>query len=227
MIIVILGSPGAGKGSQGALLVERYQLQYYSSGDMLRWHEQNKTKIGLEAVAYLELGELVPDTLIAEIMIEAILSQSNESETGSPEAVSGVLLDGFPRTVAQAEILDKELEKHGKKVDLVLNLCVDSLVLEKRMVGRRICPKCHRVYHLEYRPPEREGICDIDGMALFQRNDDTHEVAKKRIEYYRRTSEPLVAYYASCGSMAHIDGNNEFDLITAEMFRTVGAVINA
>jgi adenylate kinase len=227
VIIVILGPPGAGKGSQGTLLVEHYGLQYYASGDLLRWHVENKTKTGLEAVAYLEKGQLVPDAMISEIMVGVILDHTTSSESDEPESPVGVLLDGFPRTVAQAEILDEELAKKNKKVDLVLNLQVESQILEKRIVGRRTCPKCHRVYHLEQRPSKREGVCDDDGTSLFQRSDDTHDVALKRIDSYNETHEPLIAYYAACGNIAHVDGNNDFDEITAELTRLIDAVLNA
>ncbi len=204
MRIVLLGAPGAGKGTQCKRVVGKYSLAHMSSGDILRSERANNTELGQKAQGYMDSGALVPDDLIVAMMVKAI----NEGPA------EGFVLDGFPRTVNQASELDKSLEANGKKIDVVLNLQVNEDIIAERMGGRRSCPKCGGVYHLTNLKPKVDGICDDDGEALIQRPDDNLEVVKKRLETYHEQTEPVVGYYESSGAMVHdIDANGGADVV--------------
>ena len=210
MIIIILGPPGAGKGSQGRCLVQRYGLRHLSSGSLLR-HLDPDAKLSREVQGFMGKGQLVPDELISEIMINTIM-QKDVNHTG-------YLLDGYPRTLRQAEILDQSLRIAAKEVEVVLNLRVENEKLEYRITGRRTCSKCDLAYHIDARPPRQTDICDVDGEPLVQRPDDTLEVFRSRMEAYHQLTEPLLAYYENCGNIRNVDGNGAFKDITKALYK--------
>jgi len=197
MRVVLLGSPGAGKGTQCKGLVGRYGLSHLSSGDILRRQRAAGTELGKKAERYMDSGALVPDDLIVEMMVDAIGKAS----------AAGFVLDGFPRTVNQARQLDDSLASNGKKIDVVLNLQIDDQVVVQRMAGRRSCPKCGAVYHAENLKPKVEGICDNDGTELVQRPDDSPEVVANRLGTYHLQTEPVVNYYRKYGTVYDIDAS--------------------
>lgn len=204
MNLVILGPPGAGKGTQAVRLAEAFSLRHLSSGDLLRAERARGSSLGRKAAEYMDAGKLVPD----EIIVGAVLAQLDDLN-----GKAGLLLDGFPRTVGQAESLDKALGGAGKRVDLVPALAVpDGLILD-RITGRRTCPTCNAVYHVKTLPPAKEGVCDTDGTTLVQRPDDTAEVVRQRLEAYHRQTAPLEAYYRSRGILAEVDGTKDVDLV--------------
>lgn len=212
MRIVLLGAPGAGKGTQCKRIAEKYGLLHLSSGDILRQERASGSALGREAQKYMDSGELVPDEVIVEMMAGAIKK--------APQA--GFVLDGFPRTVNQADRLDKSLACNGKRIDVVLNLKVDDRMVAQRMTGRRSCPKCGAVYHIENLRPKAEGICDNDGSTLIQRSDDSLEVVKNRLKTYHRQTEPVVDYYRKNNTVCDIDANKDADDVTALLFENLG-----
>ena len=197
MRIVLLGAPGAGKGTQCKKIVDKYGLTHLSSGDILRKHRAEDTELGRKAQGYMDSGQLVPDELIVKMMIEEI-------KKAPPE---GFVLDGFPRTVNQAEKLDEALQEQGQQIDVVVNLQIDDEIIYNRMTGRRSCPKCGAVYHVENMPPKVDGVCDNDGTALVQRPDDTREVVSKRLKTYHEQTEPVIGYYKGKRTVLDIDAN--------------------
>jgi adenylate kinase len=209
--IVLLGAPGAGKGTQCKRIVEKYGLLHLSSGDILRQERAAGTKLGRCAQGYMDSGELVPDEVIVEMMAGAIKK--------TPQA--GFVLDGFPRTVNQADRLDKSLACNGKRINAVLNLKVDDRIVAERMTGRRNCPQCGAVYHIENLRPKVEGICDNDGATLIQRSDDSLEVVKNRLKTYHRQTEPVVDYYKKNNTVYDIDANKDVDEVTAQLIENL------
>ena len=216
MRIVLLGAPGAGKGTQCKRIVARYGLSHLSSGDILRQERAEGTELGKEAQSYMDSGQLVPDDLIVKMMAGAI--------DKAPE--SGFVLDGFPRTVNQAEELDKALSAEGKDIDAVINLEVDDEAIAGRMTGRRSCPKCGAVYHVENLKPKVEGKCDNDGAELIQRRDDTLEVVKNRLKNYHQQTEPVVGYYKKNGKVYDIDANRDPDGVSTGVFECLDAMVS-
>ena len=200
MIVVFLGPPGAGKGTQCKLLVERYGLQHLSSGDILRRERKNGTELGQKAQSFMDSGQLVPDDLIVAMMSQEIGKVSG-----------GAVLDGFPRTLGQARELDEALTAVGKNVDIVLDLQVDDSKLEERVTGRRSCTKCGAAYHVKFNPPQEQEKCDAGCGTLTQRPDDTTEVVRRRIKTYHEQTAPLVEYYQKKDNLAHIDGNVDIE----------------
>jgi adenylate kinase len=209
--IVLLGAPGAGKGTQCKRIVEKYGLLHLSSGDILRQERAAGSELGRKAQKYMDSGELVPDEVIVEMMADAIKK--------TPQA--GFVLDGFPRTVNQADRLDKSLACNGKRIDAVLNLKVDDRIVAERMTGRRSCPQCGAVYHIENLRPKVEGICDSDGATLIQRSDDSLEVVKNRLKTYHRQTEPVVDYYRKNNTVYDIDANKDVDEVTAQLIENL------
>lgn len=197
MNLILLGPPGAGKGTQAVKIVEKYKVPHISTGDIFRANIKNGTELGKKAKEYMDKGELVPDDLVCEIATSRLLED---------DCKDGFLLDGFPRTVYQAEKLDEFLEKHGKKIDKVLDIAVEKEELMTRLTGRRVCKACGATYHVTNIPPKQEGICDKCGGELMQRADDTAETVENRIEVYNSQTMPLVEYYEKAGNIAHIDG---------------------
>ena len=215
MRIVLLGAPGSGKGTQCKQLVGKYGLLHLSSGDILRQERAEGSELGKKAQSYMDSGALVPDEIIIEMMIKAIEQ--------APD--TGFILDGFPRTVNQAIELDKSLTKAGLKIDIIINLEVDVKVIEKRITGRRSCPVCGAVYHIENMKPKVEGKCDNDGTELIQRPDDTLEVVANRLDAYYKQTEPLVDYYKKSNAVFDVDANLDADSVKTIVFEKLDALI--
>jgi adenylate kinase len=215
MRIVLLGAPGAGKGTQCKNIVNKYGLLHLSSGDILRQERAANSELGQKAQSYMDSGGLVPDEIIIEMMTGAIKK--------APEA--GFLLDGFPRTENQAIELDKSLAANEMKIDFVLNLEVCDDVVAKRITGRRSCPKCGAVYHIEHLKPKTEGICDNDGNKLVQRPDDAPDVVANRLKTYHQLTEPLVDYYRNNGNVYDFDADRSPDEIRDSIFEKLDALV--
>jgi adenylate kinase len=212
--IVLLGAPGAGKGTQCKRIVEKYGLLHLSSGDILRQERTAGTELGKKAQRYMDSGELVPDEVIVEMMVDAIKK--------APKI--GFVLDGFPRTVNQAEQLDKLLVCNASRIDVVVNLKVDDGIIAGRMTGRRSCPQCGAVYHIENLRPKIEGICDNDGAKLIQRPDDSLEVVTNRLKTYHRQTEPVVDYYRKNNTVYDVDANKSVDEVSVLLFENLDAL---
>lgn len=210
---ILLGPPGAGKGTQAVRIVEKYKVPHISTGDIFRENIKNGTELGKKAQEYMNKGELVPDDLVIEIATTRLLAD---------DCNDGFLLDGFPRTVYQAEKLDQFLTSHGQKLDVVIDLQVEEEKLITRLTGRRVCKQCGASYHVVNIPPKKEGICDICGGELFQRADDTAETVKNRIDVYNEQTMPLVDYYDKAGNIVHIDGAKALDVTFAEIVEVLG-----
>jgi len=217
MRIVLLGAPGAGKGTQCKNIVTQYGLLHLSSGDILRQERTAGTKLGKKAQSYMDSGALVPDEIIIEIMTKAI----------NKAAAAGFVLDGFPRTVNQAVELDKSLACSHHEIDAVLNLKIDDGTVAKRITGRRSCPLCGAVYHIENLKPKVEGLCDNDGAELVQRPDDSPEVVANRLKTYHQQIEPLVDYYRNNSTVYDIDANRDVDEVRASVFENLDALVEA
>lgn len=197
MNLILLGPPGAGKGTQAARIIEKYNIPHISTGDIFRANIKAGTELGKKAQEYMNRGELVPDSLVVEIATDRLKAD---------DCKNGFMLDGFPRTTFQAEELDKFLAEQGTKIDHVINLEVSKEELMIRLTGRRVCGKCGASYHVVNIPPKTEGICDKCGAELTQRKDDNEETAANRIEVYNKETKPLIDYYEKAGNIAHIDG---------------------
>jgi adenylate kinase len=208
MRIVLLGAPGAGKGTHCKRVADRYGVLHLSSGDILRRERAAGTELGKKAQSYMDAGALVPDDLIVEMMSRAMRDSS-----------AGFVLDGFPRTVNQAEVLDKALAAQGGGIDVVINLLVDDRVVVERITGRRSCPACGGVYHVKNMPPKADGICDQDGTRLVQRADDTEDVVRNRLETYYRQTKPVVDYYKARRTVDDIDAGGDADVVAKVIFR--------
>jgi len=215
MRIVLLGAPGSGKGTQCKQIVTRYGQLHLSSGDILRQERASSSELGKKAQSYMDSGALVPDEIIIEMMAKAIEK--------APDA--GFVLDGFPRTVNQAVELDKSLARDGLAIDVVLNLVIDDSIVASRITGRRSCPQCGAVYHIENLKPKREGLCDNDDAELIQRPDDTPEVVANRLETYHQQTEPLVDYYKNNGTVFDIDADRSADEVKVTLFEKLNALV--
>lgn len=214
MNLILLGPPGAGKGTQAARVAERFSLAHLSSGDILRAEVRGDTELGRRAKGYMNAGGLVPDDLILEMMSRRI---------GDLGRASGFLLDGFPRTAVQAEGLDQRLTDSGRHLDRVIHLIVPDAALELRLTGRRSCPQCNAVYHTTFSPPRQDGVCDRCGAALAHRTDDQPEVVGTRLKMYHEQTRPLVDYYRRRGVLADIDGERDVDAVTAAIVAACGS----
>ncbi len=213
MNIILLGPPGAGKGTQAKMLIERYGIPQISTGDMLRAAVKAGTQLGLEAKKYMDKGELVPD----EVVIGLVKERLQE-----PDCAKGFMLDGFPRTVAQAEVLDKELEAMGKAIDHVICIEVPNEELIARLTGRRTCKECGAGYHLKFDPPKVDNVCDKCGGELYQRDDDNEETVKARLKVYQEQTFPLIEYYDKQGKLRRIDGVGEIKTIFERITKVLG-----
>jgi adenylate kinase len=195
--IILLGPPGAGKGTQAERLVEDFDLPYYATGDILREAVKNGSELGKKAREYVDRGDLVPDEVICGVIMERI------DET---EGADGFLLDGFPRTLGQAEVLDKALADRGRSLTAALLIDAPDEEVVRRLSGRRICVKAQHLYHVEFDPPKHEGVCDQDGSRLIQRDDDKPETVRHRLEVYHEQTSPLIGYYEQKGLLRRFDG---------------------
>ena len=213
MRLILLGPPGAGKGTQASAIVGKYAIPHISTGDIFRENIKNGTELGEKAKEYMDKGLLVPDELVISIV---------EDRLQKEDCKEGFLLDGFPRTLDQGEALDKVLSEMSLKLDRVINLDVEKEVLIERAIGRRICKDCGEVYHIKFTPPKEEGICDKCGSKLHQRDDDTVETVERRIEVYHKQTEPLIDYYKEKGLILDIDGSKDKDSIFEEIAKALG-----
>ena len=208
MEIIMMGPPGAGKGTQAAKLVSKYGIPQISTGDMFRAAVAAGTELGKQAKACMESGKLVPDEVTIGIVRERLSKSDCEK---------GFILDGFPRTVEQADALNKILSEQGKKLTCVLNVNVPSSDLIERAVGRRICKKCGATYHVKFKAPKVEGECDLCGGELYQRGDDTAETLTKRLRVYEESTRPLIEYYKAAGLYAEVDGRQPIEKVTTDL----------
>ena len=217
MIIVLLGPPGAGKGTQCKRVIEKYNLAHLSSGDILRSERAAGTELGKKAQSFMDSGGLVPDDVIIGMMVKAI-----------DNADEGCVLDGFPRTVVQAEELDKALTGENKKIDAIVSLEIDDDVIAERLTGRRSCPECGAIYHIETLKPEVDGICDKCGEALVQRSDDKCDVVRNRLKTYHAQTAAVVGYYQQLGkTIFAVDANSNIEKITAIVFEKIDSLVTA
>ncbi|HEX5983199.1 MAG TPA: adenylate kinase [Solirubrobacterales bacterium] len=213
--LVLLGPPGSGKGTQGERLNEDLRLPYYATGDILRAAVRDETELGQTAKEYMDRGDLVPDEVIVGVIAERI---------DSSEALDGFILDGFPRTTPQAEALDAKLEELGRAVTAVLLIDVSDDEVVRRLGGRRTCEANGHVFHVEFEPPQQEGVCDIDGSPLIVRDDDKPEVIRKRLETYHEKTEPLVSYYDSRSVLRRIEGEAAPEEVAEQIRRTLATL---
>ena len=210
MNLILLGAPGAGKGTQAELLTEELGIPSISTGNMLREAIHNETAVGLEAKRFMDAGLLVPDDVIIGIVGERV---------AQPDCAKGFILDGVPRTVAQADALTAA----GIRIDYVVSLEIDDAVIEARMTGRRVCSKCGASYHIAANPPKTEGICDLCGGSLEIRKDDAPETVKRRLEVYHHETEALKSYYAARGKLKTVKGDQAIEDANREILRVIGA----
>ena len=213
--LIFLGPPGAGKGTQAERLIGDFDLPYYATGNILRSAIEAETELGREAKGYVDKGELVPDELICRVI---------EERLDSGEADDGFLLDGFPRTIGQAEMLEQALDNRGRSLTSVLLIDVPDDEVLRRLSGRRTCVQDGHVYHLEFDPPKSEGICDQDGSRLVQRDDDRPETIRNRLAVYHEQTEPLIEWYEEKGLLRHFDGTRTPDEVHARIRATLATL---
>lgn len=216
MRLIILGPPGAGKGTQAVQIAKEYEIVHISTGDIFRENIKNDTELGKKAKSYTESGKLVPDELVCDLVDDRLSWNDTDG---------GFLLDGFPRTIVQAERLDEFLEKKSIKLDGVININVDEQKLVDRAVTRRVCPNCKATYNIKSNPPKKEGVCDVCSTNLIQRNDDTEETIKDRISVYNNSTKPLIDYYSKQGNLIDIDGNKSPDEVFEQIKSKLGGRI--
>jgi len=210
--IILMGLPGAGKGTQAEKIEEKYRIPHISTGDMFRLAIREGTELGKKAKQYMDEGALVPDEVTNGIVEERLARNDCEN---------GFLLDGFPRTIPQAEALQEILEKLGKKLDYVIHVDVPKEKLIERLTGRRVCPSCGATYHVIYNPPKEDGVCDKDGTELIQRDDDTEETVQNRLKVNIEQTKPLLDFYEKQGILVTVDGDQEIDLVFKEIERSL------
>ncbi|CAM4083327.1 adenylate kinase [Mesobacillus thioparans] len=213
--LVLMGLPGAGKGTQADKIVGKYNIPHISTGDMFRAAIKEGTELGLQAKSFMDKGELVPDEVTIGIVRERLSKEDCEN---------GFLLDGFPRTVAQAEALDSMLADLGKKIDYVINIDVDQSILMERLTGRRICKNCGATYHLVFNPPAKEGVCDRCGGELYQRADDNAETVQNRLDVNIQQTKPLLNFYEDKGYLRNINGQQDIGVVFADIEELLGGL---
>ncbi len=214
MNIIMLGPPGAGKGTQAKMMVDKLGIPQISTGDMLREAVREGTDLGRKAKEYMDAGKLVPDEVVIGIVKERL---------GQPDCDKGFILDGFPRTIPQAEALDKVLEELGRGVEYVINVAVPNEELITRLTGRRTCKQCGAMYHVVFNPPRKEGVCDKCGGELYQRDDDKEETIRQRLRVYEEQTAPLIEYYRGKGVLFDIDGTGSIGEIFEKIAKVLGA----
>jgi adenylate kinase len=212
MRLVLLGPPGAGKGTQGVLLSERYGIPQISTGEILRDHVQRGTKLGIRARAYMDRGEYVPDDVVVSMVMDRL---------ADPDADKGFILDGFPRTVAQAEALERALDEAGEPLTSVIKFSVGGEVAVRRLLGRYTCPNCGRTYHVEFKPPAQEGVCDVCGGRLERRADDDELTVRRRIAVYRERASPLEQFYVERDLLYQVDAEGTPDEVIDRTMRVL------
>ena len=210
---VLLGPPGAGKGTQAVRLVEKYEIPHISTGDIFRKNIKEGTELGKKAQEYMNAGALVPDELVVDLVKDRLQQD---------DCKNGFLLDGFTRTIFQAEKLDEFLSESNLKMDIVINLKVEKEALIKRLTGRRVCKDCGASYHIVNIPPKKEGVCDICGGELIQRKDDNIETVENRINVYEEQTAPLIGYYKEAGSLVDFDGEASLDEVFDAIVQAIG-----
>ncbi|HDR7961355.1 adenylate kinase [Bacillus wiedmannii] len=215
MNLILMGLPGAGKGTQAEQIVAKYNIPHISTGDMFRAAMKAETEMGLQAKSFIDKGALVPDEVTIGIVRER-LSQE--------DCVRGFLLDGFPRTVAQASALEEIMKDLGKKIDYVLNINVDSGLLLTRLTGRRICKECGATYHLEFNPPAKADVCDKCGGKLYQRSDDNEETVANRLDVNIKQTKPLLDFYEELGYLQSINGEQDINKVFADIDVLIGGL---
>jgi adenylate kinase len=213
--LILLGPPGAGKGTQAERLVDDFDLPYYATGDILRAAVEERSELGREAKEYMDRGDLVPDDLIIRVIMVRL---------DTPEAEDGFLLDGFPRTVAQAEALGDALDRRGRSLTAALLIEVPDDEVVRRLSGRRICAKNGHVYHVEFDPPKADGVCDQDGSRLIQREDDKPETIRNRLAVYHEQTEPLIDWYEERGLLRRFDGSRSADEVHGHIRATLATL---
>ena len=211
MDIILFGPPGAGKGTQAQKLSQKYGIPQISTGDILRANVKSETALGLEAKKYMDKGELVPDSVLIGIIKSRLLEA---------DCNNGFLLDGYPRTVPQADALSEILNEIKKPIDIVINIAVPNSLLTERLSGRWMS-SCGASYHTKFNPPKKEGVCDVCGNALFQRPDDTSDAVSNRLNVYEKQTAPLIDYYQKKGLLKDIDGTRDIDVVFAEIDKLV------
>ena len=213
MKIIMLGAPGAGKGTQAKKIAAKYDIPHISTGDIFRANIKNGTELGNKAKTYMDQGLLVPDELVVDLVVDRVQQD---------DCKNGFLLDGFPRTIFQAEKLDEFLSESNQKMDIVINLKVEKEALIKRLTGRRVCKDCGASYHIVNIPPKKEGVCDICGGELIQRKDDNIETVENRINVYEDQTAPLIGYYKEAGSLVDFDGEASLDEVFDAIVQAIG-----
>ena len=213
MKIIMLGAPGAGKGTQAKKIAEKYKVPHISTGDIFRANIKNGTELGQKAKTYMDQGLLVPDELVVDLVVDRV---------NQTDCASGYVLDGFPRTIPQAEALDKALEQLGQKMDYAIDVEVPDENIIRRMSGRRACVDCGATYHLVYAPVKKEGVCDQCGGNLILRDDDKPETVKKRLDVYHEQTQPLIDYYKSEGILRGVDGTLDIEDVFSEIMKILG-----
>ena len=214
MNLILLGPPGAGKGTQAAKIVEKYNIPHISTGDIFRANIKNGTELGNKAKTYMDQGLLVPDELVVDLVVDRVQQD---------DCKNGYVLDGFPRTIPQAEALDKALAALGDKVDYAIDVNVPDENIVNRMGGRRACVGCGATYHLVYAPTKTEGICDVCGKELILRDDDKPETVQKRLNVYHEQTQPLIDYYTKAGILKTVDGTVDINDVFAAIVEILGA----
>lgn len=212
MKIIMLGAPGAGKGTQAKMIAEKYSIPHVSTGDIFRANIKDQTELGMEAKKYMDQGLLVPDELTVKILLDRVAKD---------DCKNGYVLDGFPRTIPQAEVLDKAVSELNESIDFAINVDVKDENIVKRMSGRRACLKCGATYHIEHIPPKKEGICDKCGSELVLRDDDKPETVQKRLNVYHEQTQPLIDYYNKKGILKEVDGSQDMK----DVFSAIVAIL--
>lgn len=213
MKIIMLGAPGAGKGTQAKKIAEKYGIPHISTGDIFRANIKNGTELGKKAKTYMDKGELVPDELVVDLVVDRVAQD---------DAKGGYVLDGFPRTIPQAEALDAALAKIGEKMDYAINVEVPDENIVNRMSGRRACVSCGGTYHIKYNPTKVEGVCDACGGQLILRDDDQPETVKNRLSVYHEQTQPLIDYYAKQDIMREVDGTQDMEAVFNAIIAILG-----
>ena len=214
MKIIMLGAPGAGKGTQAKMIADKYSVPHISTGDIFRANIKEGTELGQKAKGYMDAGELVPDSLVVDLVVDRLSWE---------DAKNGYVLDGFPRTIPQAEALTEALKKNGEKVDFAIDIEVPDDNIVNRMSGRRACLNCGATYHVVTIPPQKDGICDKCGESLVQRDDDKEETVKNRLDVYHKQTQPLIDYYNNEGVLKEVDGTMSME----EVFDAIALILGA